>query len=69
MEWVGYAIFGFILFCFLLVILYWISEKKKGHRILSDEPHLNKKDLLRLYQIQKRADLKRKAKKERKLSK
>ncbi len=69
MEWVGYTIFGLILFGLLLVIIYWINEKRKGHRILDDEPHLSKKDLVRLYKIQKKADAKRKAKEEKKSKK
>lgn len=69
MEWVGYLIFGLILFGLFLVIIYWINEKRKGHRILDDEPHLSKKDLVKLYKIQKKADQKRKAKEEKKARK
>ncbi len=69
MEWVGYLIFGLILFGLLLVIIYWINEKRKGHRILDDEPHLSKKDLVKLYKIQKKADQKRKVKEEKKAQK
>lgn len=69
MEWVGYLIFGLILFGLLSVIIYWINEKRKGHRILDDEPHLSKKDLVKLYKIQKKADQKRKAKEEKKARK
>ncbi len=62
MEWAGYLVFALIIAAFIGVIIYWIIEKSKGHPILSDEPHLTKKQLLKYYKIQKKADEKRKAK-------
>lgn len=62
MEWIAYLVFALVLLALLFVFAYWISEKRKGHRILDDEPHLSGKDLVRLYKIQKRAEKKRKAK-------
>lgn len=66
MEWIAYLIFALIMIGFIGVIIYFISEKKKGHSILNDEPHLSGKDLIRLYKIQKKAEEKRKAKEARK---
>ncbi len=68
MEWAGYLVFALIIVAFFAVIIYWIVEKSKGHSILSDEPHLTKKDLVRLYKIQKKADQKKKAKESKKCS-
>lgn len=62
MQWVGYLVFGLIMAGFLAVIIYSIMEKKKGHSILADEPHLSSKSLIRLYKIRKKAEEKRKAK-------
>lgn len=66
MEWAGYLVFTLIMIGFIAVIIYWILEKRKGHSILSDEPHLTKKQLVKYYKIQKKADEKRKAKEARK---
>ncbi len=62
MEWAGYVVFAMVILAFIGVIIYFIIEKRKGHPILSDEPHLTKKELIKLYKIQKKADEKRKAK-------
>lgn len=66
MEWAGYLVFTLMMIGFVAVIIYWILEKRKGHSILSDEPHLTKKQLVKYYRIQKKADEKRKAKEARK---
>ncbi len=66
MKWAAYLLFGLIIAAFIAVIIYWIIEKSKGHPILSDEPHLTKKQLIKYYKIQKKADEKRKAKEARK---
>lgn len=62
MEWIGYLIFGLIMAGFVAVIVYFILEKRKGHSILADEPHLSSKTLIRLYKIRKKSEEKRKAK-------
>ena len=68
MAWAGYLVFTLIIVAFFAVIIYGIVEKSKGHSILSDEPHLTKKDLVRLYKIKKKADEKKKVKEEKKCS-
>lgn len=62
MEWVGYLVFALIMCAFIGILIYFALEKKKGHSILADEPHLSSKDLVRLYKIRKRTEEKRKAK-------
>ena len=69
LVWIPYLIFALVLLGFVGVILYWINEKRKGHSILSDEPHMTSKQLVRDYRLRKEAEAKRLAKAQRKAKK
>ena len=61
MAWYVYLLLSIFFLGFIGVMIYWISLKRHGRKILDDECHMSGKDLVRLYRIRKKAEMKAKA--------